>query len=100
MCLFAGVNPHTFIKTAYESTPLIAPSLSSKISATPLNPDPTAERQIYGDGIGAIHQPHTRDELEEAYKATAWSPRQQAGRNFDGVDQRQADKDEHHRKVS
>jgi len=46
--------------------------------AIPLNPNLTAERQIYGDGVGAIHQPHTRDKLEEAYKATAWSPRQQA----------------------
>src|ERR1700756_2169966 len=58
-----------------------------------LNPSFAAECQINCDRIGAIHQPHAGDELEEPYEATARIPGQQARRNFDGIDQREPDKD-------
>jgi hypothetical protein len=61
-----------------------------------LNPRFGAHRQIYCHGVGAMHQPDTSNELEQPYQAASWSPRQQARRNFNCIDQGQADKDKHY----
>jgi hypothetical protein len=46
----------------------------TNLPAQPLNPGFGAQRQIYGHGVGAIHQPDTSDELEQPYNPTATAP--------------------------
>jgi hypothetical protein len=66
----------------------------------PLNPGLGTQRYVYRHGICAIHQPDTSNELEQPCNAKARIPGQETSGNFRGVDQGEADKNDHHGDVS
>src|SRR4030088_3132451 len=51
-------------------------------------------------GIRAVHQPDARHQLQTPDEATACVPGEKARRDFDQVDQREADEDQRHRDVA
>jgi hypothetical protein len=65
-----------------------------------LNADFGAECQVHSDGVRAVHKPDSGYKLQETYEAGTRTPREQACRNFHGVDQSQTDEDNHHWNVT
>src|SRR6202007_1348289 len=65
-----------------------------------LYPEFVTQRQIYGYGPGAIHQPNSRRTLEQRDDSGACIPSRQPRGNFHEIDQRQADENNHDGNIS
>ena len=60
-----------------------------------LDPGLLAERKVYRRRISAVHQPDSGKTREQPDESTTGLPSHQVSRNFSGVDQREANEDDH-----
>src|ERR1700693_4298247 len=65
-----------------------------------LDPELVTQGSIYGDRPGAIHKPDSSEALEQSYQPATGAPSRQSRRNFEQINQGQANENDHPREIS